>query len=178
MVKTLDDQGCDSMNPAQNAEHQDTDAVLQLETLKQASVAQLLFKAARLWNELAMARLQQRFPQARLAHTSVLPHIDWEGTRITALAARMGVTKQAASQLVQDMVRLGMLELCPDPEDGRAKRVHFSAQGQQALGEGLQLLALMQQELAASMGQAKMAQLLELLQTLVPLLEDWQQGQS
>ena len=97
--------------------------VQRFEMLKQASVAQLLFKAARLWNEQAMLRMQRRFPQARAAHTSLLPHLDWDGTRITDLAQRMGVTKQAASQLVQDMVRLGMLELRPDPSDGRARRV-------------------------------------------------------
>lgn len=140
------------------------------ERLKQVSVAQLLFKAARLWNGQAMRRLQARFPQAREVHTSVLPHLDWEGTRITELAQRMGVSKQAASQLVQDMVKLGMLELKPDPSDGRARRVYFSPLGLQALQEGLAVLAAMQRELAAELGQSEMDALLDLLQRLVPLL--------
>lgn len=142
-----------------------------LEHLKQASVAQLLFRAARLWNEQAIRQLQQHQPAARLAHTAVLPHIDWQGTRITDLAARMGVSKQAASQVVQEMVRLGLLELQPDPTDGRARRVCFSPQGMQAMSEGLQTLAEMQQSLSASFGPDRMAQLLDLLQDLIPLLE-------
>lgn len=143
----------------------------QLERLKLASVAQLLFKAARLWNEQAIARLQQRFPAVRTAHTAVLPHVDWEGTRITELAARMGVTKQAASQIVQDMVRLGLLELRPDPDDGRAKRVYFSQAGTEAMGIGLQTLQEMQAEMSQAFGAQRMDQLLSLLQDLVPLLE-------
>lgn len=145
-------------------------AIQRFELLKQASVAQLLFKAARLWNEQAMLRLQARFPQARAVHTSVLPHLDWEGTRITELAQRMGVTKQAASQLVQDMVKLGLLELKPDSSDGRARRVCFSPLGLQALQEGLSVLAAMQRELATELGQNEMDVLLGLLQRLVPLL--------
>ncbi|PKL75164.1 MAG: MarR family transcriptional regulator [Candidatus Melainabacteria bacterium HGW-Melainabacteria-1] len=142
-----------------------------LDALKQASVAQLLFRAARLWNEQALLRLQQRYPTARLAHTSVFPHVDWSGTRITELASRMGVTKQAASQLVQDMVGLGLLELHPDPDDGRAKRVHFSSLGVEALNEGLQILNQMQMEFSVELGCAEMAQLLALLQQLLPVLE-------
>lgn len=145
--------------------------IAMLEQIKQSSVAQLLFKAGRLWNEEAIRRLQQRFPAVRLAHTSVLPHVDWNGTRITELAARMGVTKQAASQLVQDMVSLGLLELGPDPDDGRAKRVYFSQDGLHALNDGLQILAQIQSELSAELGPDYLQQLLVLLQGLVPLLE-------
>lgn len=142
-----------------------------IEELKQASVAQLLFKAARLWNQLAIARIQTDFPQARLSHTSVLPHIDWQGTRITELARRMDVSKQAASQIVKEMAALGMLELKSDPDDGRAKKVFFSQQGIQAMQHGLRVLGELQSELAHEIGQEQMQTLLASLQLLIPVLE-------
>ena len=47
----------------------------------------------------------------RPSHTALLPHIDLEGTRLTVLAERLGVSKQATSQLVGDMEEMGMVEL-------------------------------------------------------------------
>src|SRR5256885_13963788 len=96
---------------------------------KQASVGQLLFKAARLFNERAMARVQRRVPEARLAHTALLPHIDLDGTRQTEIARRAGITKQAVGQLVDDLIALGLVEREPDPLDGRAHLVRFTDDG-------------------------------------------------
>ena len=51
---------------------------------KSASTAQLLFKCARLVNELALERLRLATGQAlRPAHTALFPLIDLEGTRLT-----------------------------------------------------------------------------------------------
>lgn len=146
------------------------------EQSKQSSVAQLLIKAARLCNETALRRIQQRFPAIRPAHTGVLPHIDWQGTRITELAVRMKVSKQAVSQLVQDMVTLGLLELRPDIADGRAKRVYFSQAGFEAMQEGLNTLGQIQTDVSAVMGTESIEQLLSLLQLLVPVLERYSES--
>lgn len=154
-----------------NAEQSDSCEPANFQLRKQTSVAQLLFKIARLWNQQALERLRQRFPGIRPVHTTLLPHLDWEGTRITELARRMGVTKQAASQLVQDMVGQGLLEIGPDAEDGRARRVFFSLAGQQALQTGLSVLMEMQTELTERFGSEQMQDLLALLQQLLPLLE-------
>jgi DNA-binding MarR family transcriptional regulator len=63
-------------------------------------------------------------------HLNVLRHIDLrQGTRIVDLAARAGVTKGAMGQLVEECARLGLVELVPDPADGRAKIVSYSKRG-------------------------------------------------
>ena len=70
------------------------------------------------------------FAGFRQVHLNVMRHIDSrKGTRIVDLAARAGVTKGAMGQLVEECVRLGMIELKPDPSDGRAKIVSYSAEG-------------------------------------------------
>jgi DNA-binding MarR family transcriptional regulator len=130
-----------------------------LEAAKGESTLQLLFKAARLLDERALERAAQRKgrPRLRRSHTSLLPHIDLEGTRITDLAERLGVTKQAASQLVDDLEAVGVLAREPDPDDARARRVVFTRLGREGLLEGLALLRDMERELARSIGDESMA---------------------
>src|SRR3954469_12352667 len=110
-----------------------------LDRVKRASVGQLLLKAGRLLDERALERINRQGPKVTLrpAHTSLFPHIDQEGTRLTELARRLGVTKQAAGQLVSDLEELQVLERADDPEDGRAKRVRFTDKGLKALHQGV-----------------------------------------
>jgi DNA-binding MarR family transcriptional regulator len=49
------------------------------------------------------------------------------------LATRLEITKQGAAQIVDDMVRRGYVERHPDPSDARARLVHLSPRGEQAL---------------------------------------------
>ena len=137
---------------------------------KQASVGQLLFVAARLYNERAMARVQARVPEARLAHTTLLPHIDLDGTRATEIARRAGISKQAVGQLVDDMVRLGMLERAPDPADGRAQLVRFTDAGIAQLLAGLDVLETVEVDLGADLGATLLQRLRRDLATLIPAL--------
>lgn len=130
-----------------------------LEAAKRDSTLQLLFKAARVLDERALERVarQSGRPRLRRSHTSLLPHIDLDGTRVTDLAERLGVSKQAASQLVDDLEALGVLAREPDPEDARARRVVFTPLGRRGLLEGLELLAEMERELADAIGNDAMA---------------------
>lgn len=69
------------------------------------------------------------FPAFRLADTQVLRNLEPEGTRITVLAERARMSKQAMSELVRRVERQGYVERRDDPEDGRAKRVHMTDDG-------------------------------------------------
>src|SRR5947207_6324769 len=103
----------------------------QFEVVRDAATLQLLFKAARLANERALARLaaDPARPPVRAAHTALFPHLDFDGIRLTDLAARVGVTKQAIGPLIDDLAALGMVERIGDPADKRAKRIRFSRRG-------------------------------------------------
>ena len=138
---------------------------------KQASAGQLLFKAARLFNERAMARVQRRMPAARLAHTTLLPHIDLDGTRQTEIARRAGITKQAVGQLVDELVGVGMLARAPDPEDGRAHLVRFTDAGLAQLLAGLDVLDTIEVDLGAGIGAMTLDRLRRDLLKLLPALE-------
>jgi DNA-binding MarR family transcriptional regulator len=145
-----------------------------LDVAKQASTGQLLLKCARLLDEAAIARVNREAGMPlvlRPAHTKLFPHIDFDGTRISTVADRLGVSKQAVSQLCGELAELGVVALDPDPEDGRAKRVRFTRKGLEAIHHGLGVLAGIERELAAEVGGARMAELRRTLAALLPVLE-------
>jgi len=149
------------------------DYAARLDHAKHQSTFQVLFKVARLLDETAVARFAAKHqrPELRRSHTSLLPHIALEGTRITELSQRLGITKQAVSQLVDDLEQLGVLARVPDPDDLRARRVVFTERGRQGLLEGLQVLQELEAEAARDIGKQRMAGLREALLALLAKLE-------
>jgi DNA-binding MarR family transcriptional regulator len=145
----------------------------QFEAARDAATLQLLFKASRLANERALGRLASdpARPPVRPAHTALFPHLDFDGIRLTDLAARVGVTKQAIGQLVDDLAALGMVERTGDPADKRAKRIRFSRRGYAALMQGLGTLREIEDALGAAIGRRRMRELHETLKLVIEALE-------
>jgi DNA-binding MarR family transcriptional regulator len=142
----------------------------QLSLRKQHSVAQALFQAARVYNELAIARMRERVPEARLAHTRLMPYIDLAGTRQSVVARRAGITKQAVGQLVDELVELGYLQRRADPTDGRALLVEFTDAGLEQLIAGFDVLDAIEAELSAQLSERTLKTLqLELTRLLAAL---------
>lgn len=148
-----------------------------LEQEKRASVGQLLLKCARLLDERAVARVNRAAgqPLIRPAHTKLLPHIDFAGTRLGDIARRIGITKQAVGQLVAELGEMGVVELLPDPKDRRAKLVRFTSKGTAAIRHGLDVLRAIEAELGARIGEGQMRTLHRTLLALLPALEELDQ---
>ena len=132
------------------------------EAARDAATLQLLFKASRLANERALARVAEGAGARdtggaaghRPAHTALFPYLDFDGVRLTDLAVRVGVTKQAVGQLVDDSVAAGMVERLDNPTDKRAKRIRFSRRGYAALMHGLGVLHKIEDSLRDVVGAA------------------------
>ena len=120
------------------------------------TVGRSLLRAARLLDDLLVARLVAKSSEARASHTRLLPFVDPEGTRLTTLAARTGVTKQAVGQLVEELEAQGLLAREADPEDGRAKRVKLLPRGKKALADTLTTLATLEAGLEEKLGPARL----------------------
>ena len=58
-----------------------------------------------------------------------MPHIPASGIRLTELAARAGMTKQAMAELVAEIERRGYIRRTTDPADRRAKIIEFTDEG-------------------------------------------------
>lgn len=134
------------------------------------STFELLFRASRLVNEAAIARVQAAGGTLRAAHTQLFPHITRQGVRLTTIAERLGVTKQAIGPLVDDLEREGVVERVDDPDDARAKRIRWTAKGERALVQGLDLLAELERDLAHKVGAGRLAELAETCERLVAAL--------
>ncbi len=146
---------------------------------KRASVGHLLFRAARLWNELAIGRIQRQTGiHVKLSHTAMFPHLALEGSRITDLAERMGISKQAVGKMVDEMESLGFLERIPDPEDRRAKLVRFSEKGRGGLLQGLVELQKVETDLTRHTGKREMQEIHRLLTGLLDALEKVKTGET
>ena len=64
------------------------------------------------------------------SHPRLLAYVDTErGSRVNELAKKMGVTRQAVSQMLDDIEAAGCAERRPDPEDARAVRVQVGKDG-------------------------------------------------
>src|SRR5579859_624223 len=64
-----------------------------------------------------------------LAHLSLLPHIEPEGTRASVLAERTGMSKQSVAQLLSELEADGYIQREPDAKDGRAAVVRRTSRG-------------------------------------------------
>ncbi len=144
----------------------------EIEATKRVSAGHLLLKAARLLNERATARVRAAAKvEFRTPHTALLPHIDFEGTRLTELAARVGTSKQAVGELVSELEEMRLVRRDPDPADARARLVRFTARGRRALLHGLSILTAIEAELAAEIGNTRMDRLRVDLGRLLTALE-------
>ncbi|MDX2093920.1 MAG: MarR family transcriptional regulator [Kofleriaceae bacterium] len=136
------------------------------------STFELLFRAARLVNERAVARMQRMgVSSLRISHTALFPHITDAGVRQTALADKLGVTKQAIGPLVDDLVGEGIVERIADPADARAKLVRWTPQGRRALRHGIGVLAELEQQLAATVGAKRLNELADTLELLIAAVD-------
>ncbi|WP_311223360.1 MULTISPECIES: MarR family winged helix-turn-helix transcriptional regulator [unclassified Acidovorax] len=77
---------------------------------------------------LALSNLAAR-DQISAAHVHITRHLALSGDRLTDLARRAGMTKQAMANLVDQCEAWGLVTREPDPLDARARRVRFTPTG-------------------------------------------------
>ncbi|MGW3509218.1 MarR family winged helix-turn-helix transcriptional regulator [Streptomyces sp. NPDC000994] len=91
--------------------------------------AALLAVAGELTQRIHDGVVARGFEGLRPAHGFAFARLAPDGATVTELAAHLGVTKQAASQLVDEIVRKGYAERLPHPEDARARLIVLTERG-------------------------------------------------
>jgi DNA-binding MarR family transcriptional regulator len=131
------------------------------------NLAILLREPFRTMTEELMRRLAERgHPHVRFPHGSVFQFLDDEGSRVSLLAERAHVSKQAMAQLVAHLEEHGYVERVPDPGDRRAKLVRATARGREVFAIARELTAEVDARLDERLGQAKLRELRTLLKEL------------
>lgn len=99
------------------------------------------------------------YPDVRELHSPVLRHLAPGGGRVADVARACGLAKQSVAYIVEDLVQLGYLRVEPDPEDGRARRLVYTARGRRLLQALLAASGEAEARLAGLLGAGMMRQL-------------------
>jgi DNA-binding MarR family transcriptional regulator len=121
----------------------------------------------RLAAELDRSLRDAGFADLRASHAPVFMAVDPEGTRITDLAERTKMTKQAVGELVRYLSARGYLEVCADETDRRAKRVALTDLGWQAIETGRRVIDDFDRWLDDSIGAAEVGRLRDALTRII-----------
>ncbi|MFK4087586.1 MarR family winged helix-turn-helix transcriptional regulator [Kribbella sp. NPDC020789] len=113
------------------------------------------------------------YPKLKQAHNAVFATLQWEGSRSADMAARAGMTRQSMGELVREMVALGILEMRPDPQDGRAKLVTYTERGLQAAQDGFRRLWELEEQFAGEFGAEEYEVARSVLARVSDLLDRW-----
>ena len=93
------------------------------------------------------------------AYVALFRNLDLDGTRLTDLATRAGITKQSMQELVDKAEAFGVVERRPAPDDRRAKIVTFTPTGLRMLEQFRKGVEEAEQRLASVMGAAFLAEM-------------------
>lgn len=97
---------------------------------RHANVGRLLNNAVRRFEARVLELMAESgHGETRIAHVSLTRNLDVEGTRLTELARRASMSKQAMGELVDQCAELGLVTREADPHDGRARVVRFTPAG-------------------------------------------------
>ena len=126
-----------------------------------------LWLASRQWQARFVAAMREAghgwFTDAR---ANLLGHIARSGTPQSAIITRMGVSKQAVQQLIDGLVRDGILERAPDPGDSRSRIVRYTAAGAKAMRDADRIKLEIENEYRERIGAARFDALMRTLRAM------------
>jgi DNA-binding MarR family transcriptional regulator len=134
-------------------------------------VGALLMIPAQVLRRRVAAALADDFPDYRPNYDAVFQWLGPDGDRISELAERCGVSKQAMGETIDWLERHGYVERVPDPTDGRATLVRRTELGWRVNRVAREQVEATQAEWTRALGEVDFAELTRLLRRLVRLLD-------
>jgi len=131
---------------------------------RHTTAGRLLHNAARKFDARVLEILSERgWKEVRLVHINLTRCLEFSGTRLTELAKRAAMTKQAMGELVDECERIDLVARTADPSDGRAKIVIFTTRGKRFMGAFRDAIATAEEEMTVQFGTARLRELKEAL---------------
>ncbi|MFE1247789.1 MarR family winged helix-turn-helix transcriptional regulator [Streptomyces sp. NPDC058735] len=130
--------------------------------------AALLAVAGGLTQRINEGVLARGFEGMRPAHGFAFARLAPDGATVTDLAVHLGVTKQAASQLVDEIVRKGYAERRPHPGDARARLIVLTGRGWECTRAAEEAAAEVVREWEAVLGEGELRALSARLLRIAP----------
>lgn len=126
------------------------------------NIGRLLNNAVRRFEARVLELMSERgHSETRIAHVNLTRNLDIGGTRLTELARRAEMSKQAMSELVEHCALMGLVERSNDPSDRRARLVTFTPAGLVWLEAFRDAVDLAENEMRANLGDTLMDAILE-----------------
>lgn len=142
-------------------------------------LADLLFSVAtRLRGRLDAAWSADEAAAIGLTGGRALLWLEGGGTQLTALATHLGMTKQAASEIVDKLIAAGLVDKQPDPRDGRARKLAPTRRGKIVLVRYSAMLEDIGAPLLEGLGSKKSDRLLRYLAALERTLRSERSGKG
>jgi DNA-binding MarR family transcriptional regulator len=139
---------------------------------REANLYRMLLRSMQGMNRTVMARIATRgFDDVSATYPRLLANLDTDGTRITTIAERMGVSRQAAGRLAIEIESKGYVERLVDPDDARATLVVFTELGLTLLRTAISVIGEVEQEYEAALGSAAYRQLKARLQGFIAIAD-------
>jgi DNA-binding MarR family transcriptional regulator len=124
---------------------------------RHANIGRLLNNAVRRFEGRVLELMSAKgHAETRIAHVSLTRNLDVEGTRLTELARRASMSKQAMGELVDQCMELGLVDRVADPSDGRARIVKFTHAGLTWLDAFRDAVDVAEREMRVELGKAAM----------------------
>jgi DNA-binding MarR family transcriptional regulator len=129
---------------------------------RHANIGRLLNNAVHRFEARVLELMDERgHAETRIAQLNLIRNLDVEGTRLTELARRASMSKQAMGELVDQCTELGLVDRVADPADGRARIVKFTRTGLTWLDALRDAIDVAEREMRAELGKATMDTILK-----------------
>lgn len=119
-------------------------------------------------DELHVRLAAEGHPGLRPATGFAMQAVGQRGATATEVAARLGVSKQAAGKTIDGLERSGYARREADPADGRRKVVVLTARGRDALARSARIFDELRDEWAAELGAERLHRLVTDLRAVTP----------
>ena len=126
-----------------------------------------LWRISGQWKALFEAGMRARgYPWFGEARSNVIGFIGRNGLRQKQLVRRMGLSKQAVQQLVDELVEEGIVERRPDPADLRGNIVTFTRAGRAMLRDANVVKLSIEDTYRRKIGDREFGRLMDILRDL------------
>jgi DNA-binding MarR family transcriptional regulator len=137
-----------------------------------------LWRLSELWkSQFEAAMVETGHPWFAEARGNVVRHLGPKGLEQSKLAARMGLTKQAVQQLLDELAVDGIIERKPDPADKRGKLIVLTQNGLRTLHDANRIKKRLERDYEKLIGSKKLGALMETLDELATALKNGKAGQ-
>ena len=139
-----------------------------LSKVRDEHLGRMLLKLERHFTQQVLTKLAaDGMEDITLRHFVIIPHIDHQGARAVEISRQVGISKQAVSKLIDELVQKGYLELKADPSDGRAHLVFMSNKGNEFLKSAIKYTQQVEKQWAAEVGEQEFKTMKSAMNTLL-----------